>query len=283
MKGEVMSKKKLFTIKTFVSFLISLFILSLSCIVMAGPDLEKDIKNDLSVYIDNLNNGKISEYYNLYNTRKLTDIEKSLFYDKIRNATKVVDSELETLQKFKLKVKIKEANILRKINHNIYLCNLSVDYQIREGVDTTKTIKKSDEFILKILYAGKDGYKILLPFNSMDKDFSESEVFAYLEQLYKVKKSKEIEEKRLLEEQEKENKEKEDIENNNENYEDEHGLGYKDDESENSNLNTNEDTNSSANTETDYNSDNSLNNEENQDKKGDSNSNDSSVKTESSN
>lgn len=278
-----MSKKKLFTIKTFVSFLISLFILSLSCIVMAGPDLEKDIKNDLSVYIDNLNNGKISEYYNLYNTRKLTDIEKSLFYDKIRNATKVVDSELETLQKFKLKVKIKEVNILRKINHNIYLCNLSVDYQIREGVDTTKTIKKSDEFILKILYAGKDGYKILLPFNSMDKDFSESEVFAYLEQLYKVKKSKEIEEKRLLEEQEKENKEKEDIENNNENYEDEHGLGYKDDESENSNLNTNEDTNSSANTETDYNSDNSLNNEENQDKKGDSNSNDSSVKTESSN
>lgn len=278
-----MSKKKLFTIKTFVSFLISLFILSLSCIVMAGPDLEKDIKNDLSVYIDNLNNGKISEYYNLYNTRKLTDIEKSLFYDKIRNATKVVDSELETLQKFKLKVKIKEVNILRKINHNIYLCNLSVDYQIREGVDTTKTIKKSDEFILKILYAGKDGYKILLPFNSMDKDFSESEVFAHLEQLYKVKKSKEIEEKRLLEEQEKENKEKEDIENNNENYEDEHGLGYKDDESENSNLNTNEDTNSSANTETDYNSDNSLNNEENQDKKGDSNSNDSSVKTESSN
>lgn len=278
-----MSKKKLFTIKTFISFLISLFILSLSCIVMAGPDLEKDIKNDLSVYIDNLNNGKISEYYNLYNTRKLTDIEKSLFYDKIRNATKVVESELETLQKFKLKVKIKEVNILRKINHNIYLCNLSVDYQIREGVDTTKTIKKSDEFILKILYAGKDGYKILLPFNSMDKDFSESEVFAHLEQLYKVKKSKEIEEKRLLEEQEKENKEKEDIENNNENYEDEHGLGYKDDESENSNLNTNEDTNSSANTETDYNSDNSLNNEENQDKKGDSNSNDSSVKTESSN
>lgn len=278
-----MSKKKLFTIKTFISFLISLFILSLSCIVMAGPDLEKDIKNDLSVYIDNLNNGKISEYYNLYNTRKLTDIEKSLFYDKIRNATKVVDSELETLQKFKLKVKIKEVNILRKINHNIYLCNLSVDYQIREGIDTTKTIKKSDEFILKILYAGKDGYKILLPFNSMDKDFSESEVFAHLEQLYKVKKSKEIEEKRLLEEQEKENKEKEDIENNNENYEDEHGLGYKNDESENSNLNTNEDTNSSANTETDYNSDNSLNNEENQDKKGDSNSNDSSVKTESSN
>lgn len=283
MKGEVMSKKKLFTIKTFISFLISLFILSLSCIVMAGPDLEKDIKNDLSVYIDNLNNGKISEYYNLYNTRKLTDIEKSLFYDKIRNATKVVESELETLQKFKLKVKIKEVNILRKINHNIYLCNLSVDYQIREGIDTTKTIKKSDEFILKILYAGKDGYKILLPFNSMDKDFSESEVFAHLEQLYKVKKSKEIEEKRLLEEQEKENKEKEDIENNNENYEDEHGLGYKNDESENSNLNTNEDTNSSTNTETDYSSNSSLNHEDNQDKKSDSNSNDSSVKTESSN
>ena len=127
-----MSKKKLFTIKTLVSFLISLFILSLSCIVIAGPDLEKDIKNDLSVYINHLNKGNVSEYYNLYNTRKLTDIEKSLFYDKIKNTTKVVESELETLQKFKLKIKIKDINILRKVNNNIYLCNLSVDYQVRE-------------------------------------------------------------------------------------------------------------------------------------------------------
>lgn len=248
-----MSKKKLFTIKTLISFLISTFLLSLSCIVIAGPDLEKDIKNDLSVYINNLNNGKISEYYNIYNTRKLTDIEKSLFYDKIKNAIKVVDSELETLQKFKLKVKIKDVNILRKVNDDIYLCNLSVDYQVREGINTTKTIKKSDEFILKILYTGKDGYKILLPFNSMDKDFSEGEIFTYLEQIYKDKKAKEIEEKRILEEkeaQENKNNEKE-KEDANENYEDEHGLGYENDKSEDSNINIEDESKPSYDTEID--------------------------------
>lgn len=199
-----MRKKKLFNIKTITSFVMSLFILSSSCIILASPNLEKNIKSDLSIYVNNLNNGKISEYYNIYNTRKLTDIEKSLFYDKIKNAIKVVDSESETFQKFRLKVKIKKVTILKKVKNNIYLCNLSVDYQVREGIDTTKTIKKSDEFILKILDTGKDGYKVLLPFNSMDKDFSESEVFTYLEQLYKIKKSKEIEEKRLLEQQKQE-------------------------------------------------------------------------------
>lgn len=243
-----MSKKKFFTIKTLLSFLISLFLLSISCIVIAGPDLEKDIKNDLSVYINYLNDGKISEYYNMYNTRKLTDIEKSLFYEKIKNTTKIVESELETLQKFKLKVKIKNVDILRKINNNIYLCNLSVDYQIREGVDTTKTIKKSDDFILKILYTGKDGYKILLPFNSMDKDFSESEVFTYLEQLYKVKKAKEIEEKRLIEEEKEKQEEINKEEDSDKIYEDENGLEYNKDESEDfDETNSNESQDSSNN------------------------------------
>ena len=225
MKGEIMSKKKFFTIKTLLSFLISLFLLSISCIVIAGPDLEKDIKNDLSVYINYLNDGKISEYYNMYNTRKLTDIEKSLFYEKIKNV-----------------------DILRKINNNIYLCNLSVDYQIREGVDTTKTIKKSDDFILKILYTGKDGYKILLPFNSMDKDFSESEVFTYLEQLYKVKKAKEIEEKRLIEEEKEKQEEINKEEDADKIYEDENGLEYNKDESEDfDETNSNESQDSSNN------------------------------------
>lgn len=222
-----MINKKIFNIKTLVSFLVSIFILSISCIVIAGPDLEKDIKIDLSTYINNLNNGKISEYYNIYNTRKLTDIEKSLFYDKIKNATNVIESEFETFKKFKLKVKIKKVDILRKVNDNIYLCNLSVDYQIREGIKTTKTIKKSEDYILKILYTGKDGYKILLPFNSMDKDFSSSGLYIYLDELYKDKKAKEVEEKRILEENKKEeegnqNGTKEEI---TEIYEDEHGLG----------------------------------------------------------
>lgn len=228
-----MRKKILFTIKTITSCIVSLCILSSLFIVIASPNMEKDIKNDLSSYIKNLNNGEISEYYDIYNTRKLTDIEKSLFYDKIKNSINVVDSEIETFKKFKLKVKIKDVNILKKVNNNIYLCNLSVDYQLREGINTTKTIKKSDEFILKILYTGDDGYKILLPFNSMDKDFSESEVFTYLEQLYKEKKSKEIEEKRLNEEQEK-------IE---ENIENEDALDITYDESINSDENTDDDVN----------------------------------------
>lgn len=210
-----MSKKKFFNIKTFISFIVFTIILSISAVVIAGPDLEKDIKEDLSKYINHLNKGEISEYYNMYNTRKLNEIEKVSFYEKIKNATKIMNEEQETFKKFKLKVKINNVKILKKINNNLYLCNLIVSYQIREGIDTTKTIKKNEEFIVKVLNVGKDGYKILLPFNAIDKDFSESETFLYLEQLYKDKKAKEIEEKRLLEEE----KESEENENNSEDEE----------------------------------------------------------------
>lgn len=195
-----MNIKTIKTIKKIITFIVSLFIISISCITIAGPDLEKDIKKDLLIYINHLNNGNISQYYEIYNTRKLTDIEKSLFYDKIKNATKIVNSEKETFKKFKLKVQIEDVKILNKINQNIYLCNIKVYYQIRENINTTKTIKKSDEYILKILDTGTDGYKILLPFNSMDKEFSESNLFVHLEQIYKNKKAKEVEEKRLTQE-----------------------------------------------------------------------------------
>lgn len=207
-----MNKKRLSIVKKIISFLTSLFILSISCIVIAGPDLEKDIKQDLTTYTNHLNKCNISKYYEIYNTRKLTDIEKSLFYDKIKETTTIVNSEKETLEKFKLKVSIKDVNILKKINNNIYLCNLKVNYQIRENVFTTKTIKKSDEYIVKILYTEQNGYKILLPFNSMDKDFSESNVFASLKQQYKDKKAKEVEEKRLLEDKTDEETENDTIE-----------------------------------------------------------------------
>lgn len=192
-----MNIKTIKTIKKINAFIVSLFIISISFIAIVGPDLEKDIKKDLLTYINHLNNGNISQYYEIYNTRKLTDIEKSLFYDKIKNATKIVNSEKETFKKFKLKVQIEDVKILNKINQNIYLCNIKVYYQIRENINTTKTIKKSDEYILKILDTGENGYKILLPFNSMDKEFSESNLFIHLEQLYKDKKAKEVEEKRI--------------------------------------------------------------------------------------
>lgn len=230
-----MSKKKFFSIKTLISLIISLIIVSCSVIVIAGPNLERDIKKDLSKYINYLNEGEISQYYNMYNTRKLNDLEKSLFYEKIKNTTKVMASEKETYKKFRLKVKVKDVNILEKINNNLYLCNLSVDYQIREHINTTKTIKKSDEYIVKILYVGKDGYKILLPFNSIDKDFSETETFKYIEQVYKDKKAKEIEKKRLQKEKnDKNNTDKKESDIEKIEYEDENGLNSikKEDEKE---------------------------------------------------
>lgn len=196
-----MKKNKFFNIKTLLSFIASITIISMISVVIASPDLEKDIKDNLSIYINYLNNGKISEYYDIYNTRKLNDVEKLTFYDRIKNSTKVVNAEIETFEKFKFKIKIKDVNILRRLNNNTYLCNLKIDYRIRENVNTTKTIKKSEDYILKIIYLGtKEGYKILLPFNSLDRDFSQSNFFIYLDNLYKTNRAKEIEEQRLLEE-----------------------------------------------------------------------------------
>ena len=199
-----MKKNKFFNIKTLLSFIVSISIISMVGIVIASPNLEKDIKDDLSIYLNYLNSGKISEYYDIYNTRKLNDVEKLTFYDRIKNATKVVNSELETFEKFKFKIRIKEVNILRRLNNNTYLCNLNVDYRIRENINTTKTIKSSESYILKVIYLGaKEGYKILLPFNSLDRDFSQSNFFTNLDNLYKTNRAKEIEEKRLSEESDK--------------------------------------------------------------------------------
>lgn len=218
-----MSKKKFFNLKTLISFIVSFIILSFSFVVIACPNLEKDIKKDISKHINHLNKGEISEYYNLYNTRKLSDLEKSLFYEKIRNTVKIMKSEQETFEKFRLRVKVDRVDILEKVNNNLYLCNLAVTYQIRENINTTKTIKKTDEYIVKILNLGSDGYKILLPFNSMDKDFSESETFSFLEQSYKNKKAKEIEKKRLKEENEKKDI-VDDTKKEDKKFEDENGL-----------------------------------------------------------
>ena len=76
-----MKKNKFFNIKTLISFIISISIISMISIVIASPDLEKDIKDNLSIYMNYLNNGKISEYYDIYNTRKLNDVEKLTFYE----------------------------------------------------------------------------------------------------------------------------------------------------------------------------------------------------------
>lgn len=195
-----MKKNKFFSIKTLISFIVSIILISMAGIVIASPDLEKDIKEDLSIYLNHLNNGDVSGYYDIYNTRKLSDMEKLSFYDKIKNSTKVMNAEMETFKKFKLKIKISNVDILRRLNNNTYLCNVGIEYRLRENTNTTKTIKKTEDYILKIIYIeSKDEYKILLPFNSLDKDFSQSNIFAYLENLYKTNKAKEIEEQRLLE------------------------------------------------------------------------------------
>lgn len=236
-----MSIKKFFNLKTLISFIVTLLLVSFSFVVIAGPNLEKDIKKDISKYINYLNQGKISEYYSLYNTRKLSDIDKSLFYDKIRNTVKIVNAEKDTFLKYRMKVKVDKIDILEKMNDNLYLCNLKVTYQIRENTNTTKTIKKTEEYIVKVLDTKNDGYKILLPFNSLDKDFSETETFLSIEQIYKNKKAKEIEKKRKEKEKEEgiseEDKDKEKLEES-ESFEDENGLNVESsDEKQNSNNN----------------------------------------------
>ena len=220
-----MNKSKFFNLKTLISFIAVLTILSLSFVVVACPNLEKDIKKDISKYMSYLNNGEVSEYYSLYNTRKLSDIDKSLFYDKIRNTVKVINAEKETFMKYRMKVKVDKVDILEKMNTNLYLCNLKVTYQIRENINTTKTIKKTEEYIVKVLHTQNDGYKILLPFNSLNKDFSETETFSSIEQIYKNKKAKEIENKRKKDEKEKDEDTSINTKNeNNDNFEDENGL-----------------------------------------------------------
>lgn len=264
-----MSKRKLFNIKTLISFILTLLITFSTIVIMACPDLEKDIKNDLSKYIKYLNNGEISGYYDIYNTRKLNDIEKSLFYEKIKNTTKIVNEQKETFEKFKLKVKINDVNILKKMNNNLYLCNINTTYHIRENIHTTKTIKKTEEHIVKVIYVGQDGYKILLPFNSMDKDFSQTETFMFLEQEYKNNKAKEIEEKRLLEESQKEDSQDDAMSDEEiDDFIDEQGLNS---EIKENNDDTNSDDESVEESDDNENSDNNINDNNNIDEKSESN------------
>lgn len=240
----MMDKKNFFNLYKIFFAGLALFVLFGSTVVIASPDLENDIKKDLSIYINHLNNGNISGYYDIYNTRKLSEIEKGLFYEKIKNTTNVIEKEKEFFNKFKLKVQITNVEILNRINNNLYLCNLNVKYQARESVDTTKTIKKEEGFIVKILNIEKDKYKILLPFNSMDKDFSETEVFRSIQNIYKENKANLIAQKRLEVESEKSNEVNDvDTDKTNSNIDDSTINNNIDDDTEGNNTNNTNDVN----------------------------------------
>lgn len=200
---------KLFNMKSkSTSIIISLFIviailifLTLSIISIATPNLSKEIAKDLNKGIQSLCVGDIHEYYNMYNTRKLTEIEKTKFYEKITETQEVVDSEMDLFKKYKLTIKINDVSIINKIGDNLFLCNINVNYKYRKSHDTTDTVDKTEDYIIKIIDVGNMDYKILLPFNSLDKDFSSSNLYKKLKdsntqkQAEKIKKEREEQEK----------------------------------------------------------------------------------------
>lgn len=204
--------KKIFNIKNLMLFLISLFLFSGTAIVFASPNLDTTIKKDLNHYLNSLSKGDIKEYYEIYNTRRLTDLDKNRFYEKIKKAIEVVDEEKEVFLKHKFKLTIKDINVVDKINTNIFLCNLKVNYKFRPNINKTETIQTTEDYLVKIIDIGNNNYKILLPFNSFDKDFSSSLFFKNLELIRKEKKSLEIEKKRLEEEKLEEEKNESNIE-----------------------------------------------------------------------
>lgn len=201
-------KKSKSIIISFLIIITTLIFSTLTVISITTPDISYEIKKDLSKGINSLCNGDAKNYYNIYNTRKLTEIEKTKFYDKISDTQNILDSEKELFKKYNLKIQIKEVSIIDKIGDNLFLCNLNVNHKSRVNDKTTKTINKTEDYIVKIIDVGNMDYKILLPFNSLDKDFSSSDIYKALKesaqnkQAEKIKEQRELEEKKKLEEQE---------------------------------------------------------------------------------
>ena len=181
---------------------------TLSVVSLATPNLSKEIKRDLTDGVQSLCHGDIKSYYNMYNTRKLTEIEKTKFYDKITDTQDIVNSEMSLFKKYKLTIKINEVSVMKKIGDNLFLCNLEVNYKFRKNHDTTETIGKTEDYIVKVIDVGNMDYKILLPFNSLDKDFSSSLIYSKLKEADAKKQADKITaEREKQEELEAQNKE----------------------------------------------------------------------------
>lgn len=263
-KSKSKSKSKSIIISFFIITIILTFS-TLTVISLATPNISNEIKKDLSKGLDYLCEGDAKNYYNIYNTRKLTEIEKTKFYEKITSTQEILDSEKELFAKYNLKIQIKDVSVIKKIGDNLFLCNLNVNYKSRVNDTTTQTINKTEDYIVKIIDVGNMDYKILLPFNSLDKDFSSSNLFKVLKesaqkkQAEKIKEQRELEEKKKLEEQKAEEEEliKEEDEANAVIIEDSSDIASDQEENttnsdttnnENSNTNNSDDTKNNINT-----------------------------------
>ena len=220
-----MKSKSKSIIVSFIIVITTLIFIVLSIISIMTPNLAKEIKKDLSKGVASLCSGNIKDYYNIYNTRKLTEIDKTKFYEKISSTQEIINSEQELFKKYKLNIQIKDVSIIDKIGDNLFLCNITVNHKSRKNDKTTDVINKTEDYILKIIDVGNMDYKILLPFNSMDKDFSSSNIYKALEesalkkQAEKIKEQRELKEKakaeqQKLEEEINKEKDKEKEENN---------------------------------------------------------------------
>lgn len=217
-----MKSKSKSIIASFIIVITTLVFIILSVISIMTPNLTKEIKKDLSKGMASLCEGNIKDYYNIYNTRKLTEIDKTKFYDKISTTQEVINSEKDLFKKYKLNVQIKDVAIIEKIGDNLYLCNINVTYKSRKNHKTTETISHTEDYIVKIIDVGNMDYKILLPFNSLDKDFSSGSIYKMLEESASKKQAKKIKEQRELEEKAKEEQKK--LEEENKKKEEEHNA-----------------------------------------------------------
>lgn len=195
-------KKKSILISLFIITLILTF-LSLIVASLGTPNLSKEIKKDIMKGTSSLCKGDIENYYNIYNTRKLTEIEKTKFYERIIETQEIVSAEKELFKKYKLKIQIKDVSIIKKISNNIYLCNINVNYKYRKKHNTTDIFNKTEDYIVKIIDVGNMDYKILLPFNSLDKDFYSGQIFKLLKEENSKKEAEKIKLEREKEEKEK--------------------------------------------------------------------------------
>ena len=91
------SKNKSIIASLFIVIAVLIFS-TLSIVSIATPNLSKEIKKDLTEGVQSLSHGDIKNYYNMYNTRKLTEIEKTKFYEEIKEVQEIIKSEMNLLK-----------------------------------------------------------------------------------------------------------------------------------------------------------------------------------------
>lgn len=266
-KNKNKIEKSLIFSLTIIVFVLSFA--SMSLLSLAIPDVEHEIKKDLNNGITQLVKGDAHEYYNLYNTRRLTEIDKSKFYDKIRKTTEILDSEKSLYFKHKFNLKVNKVTVIEKLEDNVFLCGVNATVKYRKDIKSTETLINTSNYILKIIDVGNMDYKILLPFNSLDSDFSQSFVFNELQKSSSKKLALEVKKKREDDEKKKKDMEKE--EETNLNKESENVQIIEDSNDAKKNTNKKEESSKPLDSSSDKNTNKVDNEESEEDKKEDKN------------